>query len=221
MLTIRKKRGHEIYEVKHGKRVLSSHPTRKHALEAGKLTAKEIEDFSKASYKSKKEADNLHGYKLDRSLSTKRNKVFVNPEGKVVVANAGTSTFTDWANNLAIPFGLHHHTARYKEAEDIQKKAISKYGKQNVSNVAHSQSGNIVENLAKRGLTGEETIAINPAIIGKHHKNVQVIKSGRDIVSALTKTRKHDIVKQGKTFNILKEHSPEIVGRGKRVRIMC
>lgn len=176
------------------------------------LSSREIEKFTKASYKKKKDARSIGDYKLDTKLSSRKNKVYVNPAGKVVVANAGTSNLSDWANNLAIPFGLHHKTQRYKDAKKIQKQAIRKYGKENITNVAHSQSGNIVNNFAKHGLTNE-AVAVNPAILGKHDKHVKVIRSSGDVVSAFTRTNKKDKVIKSKTYNPLIEHKPSILSR--------
>ena len=102
-----------------------------------------------------------------------------------------------------------------KNAEKIQKKANEKYGKENLSLVSHSQSGNIADNLAKKGLVGDENITLNPAIIGKHNKNLKVVKSSGDVVSALTFTNKKDDIIKSKTYNPLIEHSTKILGRGR------
>jgi len=170
----------------------------------------ELKNFVKASYKKKKDAD-VEGYKLDRELSTKRSKVYTK-DGKTVVTHAGTDSLTDWANNLLIPIGLHTKSSRYKEAKKVQEKANKKYGKENIETVSHSQSGHIANNLAKEGLTKKgQSTTLNPAILNPFdkHKGVHVIKSSGDIVSALTKA---DEVIKAKTFNPLKEHSPDILG---------
>jgi hypothetical protein len=170
----------------------------------------ELKNFVKASYKKKKDAD-VEGYKLDRELSTKRSKVYTK-DGKVVVAHAGTDSLTDWANNLLIPVGLHTKSSRYKEAKKIQEKANKKYGKENIETVSHSQSGHIANNLAKEGLTKKgQSTTLNPAILNPFdkHRGLHVIKSSGDVVSALTQA---DEVIKAKTFNPLKEHSPDILG---------
>ena len=181
------------------------------------IDKKELRQFVDAGYKKKKEAKTINGYVLDRELSTKRDKVYYDPKTKKAVHTiAGTDRLTDWANNLLIPLGLHHKTQRYKDAENIQKKANAKYGKENLSLVSHSQSGNIADNLAKRNLVGDENITLNPAIIGRHNKNLKVVKSSGDVVSVLTKTNKDDEIIKSKTYNPLTEHSGVILGRGRR-----
>jgi hypothetical protein len=176
------------------------------------LTKKQTEEFIKASYAKKKDVNEVNGYFLDKSLSSKKNKVYVNPEGKVVVANAGTSNMSDWLNNAYVPMGLYHTTNRYKDAEKIQKDVINKYGKENITNVGHSQSGELLRNLADRGLTNE-AVALNPYIIGKKHEGVDVIRSSGDLVSLMTPNVKETI--PAKTWNPYIEHMPNVLGRGK------
>jgi len=183
-----------------------------HQSSGGSLTSRETEQFVKAGYKKKKDANKVGDYVLDKSLSSKKNKVYVNPKTKeVVVSNAGTSSATDWANNPSIMFGTYKKTNRYKDAEKVQRKAIAKYGKENITNVAHSQSGETARILAKKGLT-ENAVAVNPAIIGKKSgKNVDVVRSSGDVVSAFTKGKQKTI--KAKTYNPLVEHSAPILSR--------
>ena len=181
-------------------------------MEGGALTARETEKFVKAGYKKKKDANSVGDYKLDKSLSSKKNKVYVNPKTKeVVVSNAGTSSASDWANNPSIAFGTYKKTDRYKDAEKVQRKAIAKYGIDNITNVGHSQSGETQRILAKKGLT-KNAVAVNPAIIGKKAgKNVDVVRSSGDVVSALTQGKQKTI--KAKTYNPLAEHSAPILSR--------
>lgn len=170
----------------------------------GAISTDELGKFVDASYKKKGEVQNIDGYKLDKELSTRRNKVYQNDKGEAVVAIAGTDNLKDWSNNLLIPFGLHSQTNRYKTSEDTLKKVNDKYGKQKVSVVGHSQSGHIVNDLSKKGLIGSEAIAYNPAIIGKSDKNVKVVKSQLDPVSILTQTKKGDVVIKPTSYNPFK-----------------
>jgi hypothetical protein len=182
----------------------------------GAIDQKELKQFVDAGYKSKRDVKNIDGYVLDDELSTRRDKVYVNPNtGKVVHTISGTDNLMDWSNNLLIPLGLHSKTNRYKNAEETQKKANAKYGKQNVSVVSHSQSGNIANTLDKRNLVGDENITLNPAIIGK--TNAKVVKSYFDPVSYFTKTKKSDVVLKPTSINPLKEHSSSILeGKGRK-----
>jgi hypothetical protein len=183
----------------------------------GNIDNQELAQFVDAGYKTKSEAQNVDGYVLDKELSTKRDKVYYDPNtGKAVHTIAGTDKAKDWSNNLLIPLGLHQYSNRYKNAEKIQKKANEKYGKDNLSLVSHSQSGNIAQNLAKKKLVGDENITLNPAIIGSHNKKLKVVKSSGDVVSALTFTNKKDKVLKSKTWNPLTEHSTKVLTRKKK-----
>jgi hypothetical protein len=185
------------------------------------LSNKQTKDFVKASYAKKKDAKEVDGYKLDKSISTKRSKVYTK-DGKVIVTHAGTDSATDWFNNLAIPFG-YTSTDRYKQAKKVQKEANAKYGKDAIETVSHSQSGKIVNELAKEGLTKKgQSTTVNPAIFGRPEKGVKVIRSDADVVSALTKTRKKDMIIPSKNkFDILTEHSPDILERVGGMCCMC
>lgn len=178
-----------------------------------KLTNKELKQFVDSSYQDKKDVTRVGKYKLDTELSTRRNKIYYNPEtGKAIHAIAGTDRFTDWFNNLFIPYSMHHHTQRYKRAEAKHKEANAKYGKKNVGLVTHSQSGNIAENLTRRGKVGsDENVTLNPAIIGFHDKALKVVKSVFDPVSLLTITNKRDEVLAPTSYNPITEHSTRIL----------
>jgi hypothetical protein len=177
-----------------------------------------LKNFVDAGYKKKSEATNVNGYILDKDLSTKRDKVYYDPNtGKVIHTIAGTDSLKDWSNNALIPIGMHQYSNRYKNAENIQKKANEKYGKENVSLVTHSQSGNIAESLANKNLVGGDNTTLNPAIIGSHNKNIKVVKSVFDPVSLLTNTNKKDMLIMPKTFNPITEHSTNILDKTKNI----
>ena len=192
-------------------RILNKH------MMGGSLSADEIEKFVSASYGNE---DNVNQYQLDKDLSTGENKVYHNPStGKLVVANRGTEgSMADWTNNLAIPLGVYDQTSRYKRAEDVQRKAIDKYGKIPDENVGHSQSGAITHELNKKGLT-KEVINVNPAnFFQKQQPNEFNIRSSADPVSMLTNlnpfkrpSRNTDI--KATSFNPFTEHSAKILGR--------
>jgi len=181
----------------------------------GNINKEELGKFVDAGYKTKSEAENIDGYTLDKELSTKRDKVYANKEGKVIHTIAGTDKATDWSNNLLIPLGLHTYSNRYKNAEKIQKEANKKYGKENVSVVSHSQSGNIAQNLAKKKLVGDENVSLNPAIIGSHKPGLKVVKSSGDIVSALTIPNKKDKTINTGSWNPFYNHSTKILTKKK------
>jgi len=178
----------------------------------------QLKNFVDAGYKKKSDAQNINGYILDPELSTKRDKIYYDPNtGKAVHTIAGTDSAYDWTNNALIPLGLHEYTNRYKNSERIQKDANNKYGINNVDLVSHSQSGNIAENLANKNLVGGLNTTLNPAIIGNHNKDITVYKSIIDPVSFLTNTTNKDYHIIPKTFNPITEHGTDILNKTKNI----
>ena len=124
--------------------------------EGGALKGTEVNQFVKASYEDRKgKTAQIGDYKLDKGLSNATTKVYHDPvTNKTVVANRGTksTSLRDWTNNAMYAVGLYDKTGRYKQAEDTQKKAIEKYGKESITNVGHSQGAIITRNLKDKGL---------------------------------------------------------------------
>lgn len=175
------------------------------------LSSKELSKFVKGSYAKKKDVKPVGNYQVDKELSTGKNKVYFDPDtNKAVVALSGThGNTTDWMNNAHILSGDFKKTKRYKDAEKVQRKANAKYD--NVTTVSHSKSGETARILAKKGLT-DTSISLNPAIL-RQHEGVQVVKSGLDVVSALTPKQKGDVTIKAKTINPLIEHGTSILSR--------
>jgi len=181
----------------------------------GSLQADHINELVNASYQKNKDAPSQIGdYHLDRELSTGKAKVYHDPvTKKTIVANRGTQgTFQDWANNAAYALGGYDLTGRYKNALDTQKAAVAKYGSVD-TNVGHSQSGIITRKMNDLGLTGE-VINVNPASKGEKQKeNETVVRSSLDPVSIFqpNKTSRNLTLNTG--YNLLKNHSADILGR--------
>lgn len=183
-------------------------------MKGGSLGKKASRLFLQESYKDTPQP--VGKFKIDPELSTNRSKVYVNPSGKVVIANQGSKGVKDWAiNNPMLLLGQYKKTQRYKDIKDTQKKANAKYGKSNIEVVTHSQSGQAARQLAKEGLTApNQSTTLNPAIIGRKPKGVKVYRSSGDIVSAFTKLDPQDVTIQAKTYNPITEHSPSVLGGG-------
>jgi hypothetical protein len=95
-----------------------------------------------------------YGYKLDTALSTRQNKVFVQPESKKLVFTvAGTNPLSprDIATDAYLAFlgkaGLQS-TSRYKESKAVLEKAREKYPNYKRTLSGHSHGKTIVSNLA-------------------------------------------------------------------------
>ena len=143
----------------------------------GKIAPSSLNKMIKSSYKSRKEATpEIEGYKLDKSLSNKKGKVYVDANGKAIVIHRGTSgTVSDWMNNAAYLTGTYKLTDRYKTAKKLQEAAEEKYGAQNIDTVGHSQSGILARELGKKS---KNIITVNPAsLFQKKADNETVIRS--------------------------------------------
>ena len=116
-------------------------------------------------------------FKIDKDLSSKRSKVYVNPKGKVVVSHQGSTTKRDWlVNNPALLTGQYKNTKRYKNIENLQEKVNEKYGKENVQTVSHSQTGKASQIWAKKKITEpNQSTTLNPAIFGKKKKGIESV----------------------------------------------
>ena len=183
------------------------------------LPVNEIQKFIDASYEGKKgDTERIGTYVLDKELSTRKAKVYHDSTtGKTVVANRGTTgTLSDWHNNLQYLRGKYDDTDRMKQAEDVQRRTIAKYGKVD-TNVGHSQGGIITRKLNEKGLTGE-VINLNPAsMFEKQKENEYVIRSKADPVSLLHAlnpfAKKKNTTTTSGSKNLLKEHGSNILSR--------
>ena len=178
----------------------------------GGISSNDLNRLVKNSYKKKKNIKPISGYELNKELSSKRSKIYSNAEGQALISHSGTDSAKDWVNNAFIPFGQYKNTERYKRQEAAQKKVNAVYGKDNVLTTSHSQSGETARILSKKGLSSK-SVSINPAIILKKHKNVQVVRSSGDLVSALTPMGKNDVTLDSATYSPLAEHSPSVLSR--------
>jgi hypothetical protein len=69
------------------------------------MDSQHLNNLIKASYEGTKQAEETGiklGYKLDRDLSNRKHKVFVDENNKPIVAYTGSRTAGDWITNGAI-----------------------------------------------------------------------------------------------------------------------
>jgi hypothetical protein len=150
------------------------------------LASKTFKGLLKGSYTGNEKVDD---FELDKSISSGTSKVYRNPKtGQVVVSHRGTKGTSDWLNNAV--YGLfgktgYKMTPRFKEAEEVQKKAQEKYGAKNISTIGHSQGGLQAE------LLGEDTreiLTLNKAtrpFDSQAGKNQFDVRAKTDLISAL------------------------------------
>jgi len=196
---------------------------------AGALSSKQLQGLLNASYDKK--IRNVDGFQQDRALSTKTSKVYVDPTtGQTVVAHRGTAGITDWGNNLVYAIGgrkAYKQTSRFKEAQKVQREAETKYGREKISTIGHSQGGLQAELLGRRG---KETITLNKATrpFGNSPAGNQTdIRTQNDAVSALNpfqNKKQTDLIKGN--LNPLAAHSidtlegiDKIYGSGTKMKL--
>jgi hypothetical protein len=168
------------------------------------------------SYKNDKTAPD--GYSLDKSLSTKRAKVYkANDSNEVIVAHRGSASVGDWRDNISYATtGNVKNTETYKKAKKVQNQAIKKYGADNITSVGHSRAGLYVQELNDRPETRTKNAitlnkAVSPYDLMRKNKGNQIdIRSKSDLVSALDPLQrsKNKTITIGDTsFNPLAAHS--------------
>ena len=177
----------------------------------GKISASSLNKLINSSYKNRKDADEkIDGYTLDKSLSTKKGKVYTDDKDKAVVVYRGTTgTASDWMNNLAYLTGTYKYTDRYKKGKELQEKAEKKYGAENIDTVGHSQGAVLARELGKNT---KNVITVNPAsLFQKKADNETVIRSSLDPVSFLQRDATHTV--HTGSINPLQNHSPDILDK--------
>lgn len=86
----------------------------------------------------------------DKHLSGKRVSVLSDPStNKTYVVHRGTSGLKDWFTDFEMALG-YEGGRRFRHAENIQKKAEAKYGKNNIVTMGHSLGGRIAEKVGKK-----------------------------------------------------------------------
>lgn len=117
--------------------------------------------------------EDLSGFEMDNELSTIDNLVLHNPQtGETVVSYRGStidikgepgSVLRDWKTNAQIAGGKTN-TQRVREAEAQFDRVVSKYGKENLATVGHSQGGHISFEMGQK--FDVPSYSYNPAVNG-------------------------------------------------------
>lgn len=197
---------------------------------ASKLNSQEIEDLIKASYKNSKEAENIgkkYNLIFDAKLSSPEQKIFIDQKGKPIMVARGSQATNiknltrDWLiSDALIAVGGSKYDPRQARTQDIYNKVVEKY-KKPVALLGHSLAGHLIENVN----TGrnDKVVTYNKAVglgdIGKKIKDNQYdIRTGGDLVSALSVTQKHKkdrniIIPNTKFGNPVTLHSPDFISR--------
>lgn len=116
------------------------------------LTERDLALFNMGAYESPHYHANQvgNGWNVDDELSDHHSTIYHNPNTKhTVVAFRGTKDKHDLGTDALLFLGLGGKTNRYKTANNITDKVISKYGRENTSLTGHSLGGDIASNVSK------------------------------------------------------------------------
>lgn len=157
---------------------------------------KDTPDLLRASYETQKDAEkrmSKKGYTYDKDLSTMESKVFVNKNGKPVIAQRGSTRLSDWYEDGLIGVGLGKYGTRQQRAIELNKKVEEKYGKK-VNAVGHSLAGRLIENSGANGAV----ITYNKAsglgdVFDKHNDKQLDLRTKGDLPSLLSIGQEHNV----------------------------
>ena len=154
----------------------------------------QLKPILEASYAKNKEAKNIlekNNYKLDKDLSTKEARVFVDQDGTPNITVRGSKSVKDFLiSDPLLALGLSKYDPRQKQTNKLIEKTKSKYSK-DPNLFGHSLGGALVN---KANTTGKITTFNKGAGISdlfhKIKKNQTDIRTSGDLVSALSTTQK-------------------------------
>jgi hypothetical protein len=169
----------------------------------------------------------IDGFTIDPELSNQRAQVYQKDGEALVVHRGTTASIKDWSNNLIYALGsnpitgttLYRSTARFKNAERIQRAAEAKYGANHITTVGHSQGGLLASMLGKRG---RSTITLDkpalvPQLIGKA-PNETSYRSRFDVVSLISGLEPQTKVIGSASLNPLVAHDVNELTKNKKPR---
>jgi hypothetical protein len=163
-----------------------------------------------ASYAKNKEAKKIlesQNYKLDKGLSTKEAKVFVDENGVPNIAVRGSKTVKDFLiSDPLVALGLGRFDPRQKSTDRLIKKTKQKYN-QDPNLYGHSLGGSLISNAKTKGkITTFNKGAGMGDLLKQISSNQTDIRTSGDIVSALSTTQRGKNKITLKNNNIFKSH---------------
>jgi hypothetical protein len=192
------------------------------AKKGGALSSHVMSDLLAQSYETKnkkKRKTEIDGFHIDPSLSGERVQVWYNPTTKqAVVVHRGTAGFQDVMTDARLFFG-DKSGKRFRHAENIQKKAEAKYGKEHVSTLGHSLGSSVAEKVgqdSKEVLTLNKPTTLEDLAKGKKVSEKQTdVRTKYDPVSILRPYQKgNDAIEiESTTWNPLAEHKTDTLKR--------
>ena len=179
-----------------------------------KVSSNQVEKLIKASYKMNGKAKKIgakNGFKLDKSLSNREAKVFIDADNNPNVVYTGSRKASDWVTNAQLAVGLLGNTQRLKRSQNLMNEVKTKYKNKPVTTIGHSLGGSLAESVGgdKAVITVNKGVGL--AGIGKKiNANQTDIRTGTDPVSILSRFQtggKKIIIPNTNYVNPLKAHS--------------
>ena len=112
------------------------------------ITSDNVRNLIEASYKKNKEAKQIgknSGYKLDKSLSNREQKVFTDRQGNPYVTYTGTRKASDWLTDGLLGIGLLGTTKRLSDSKQLIQDVRKKYHNKPITTMGHSLGGSLAE----------------------------------------------------------------------------
>jgi len=186
------------------------------------MESNNLKQLIDASYKTTNEGNKIGnnlGYKLDRELSNRKHKVFIDDKGAPTVAFTGSRTAGDWISNGALLLCLAGKTDRFRDSKKLVDNVRKKYNTKSITAVGDSLGGSLAEyatNKDYKVITNNKGVGLFG--IGKKIKKGQTdIRTSNDIVSLLSNTqtggKKITIKKTKQIIDPFKSHSYKNLSR--------
>lgn len=154
-----------------------------------------LKPILEASYQKSKVAKNTlekQGYKLDRDLSNKEAKVFVDAEGKPSIAVRGSKSAYDFlVSDPLLAIGRSDLDPRKRRTNALIETVKNKYKTDDVDLYGHSLGGALVSGANTKGKITTYNKGAGLSSIGRTiNPNETTIRTKNDIVSLLSKTER-------------------------------
>lgn len=133
------------------------------------------------------------GLTKDTSLSQKKDRVYIDENGKAHIVYRGTNPLDirDLATDAAIAVGLGRYTPRFRNGKRLARRVEEKYGDDNVTAYGHSLGGALAtESGVKERVTYNKAVGVGG--IGKQMRRGQIdYRHKNDLASALSDFSKY------------------------------
>lgn len=206
------------YDKEHTEKYFYKHIKESSRLPKGEgIGTYDLQKLLKQSYNP--ELGNVGDYMVDDELSNPTTQVYRNKNtDKIYVVHRGTKGGRDWLNNLVYGLSpsLYKWTDRYKNAKQVQDKAMDKYKGYDIDVLGHSQGSKLAEMISKDNKNVKNIITYNRPQgfmenIRSKPKNLHDIKTSFDPVSPLVPYQRgnQSVIIPSQTYNPLHEHRTE------------